>query len=229
MENADTQFMLAAPDVEQHEMENADTQFMLAPPDVEQHEMENGDTQLMLTPPELPDPAQPTPAVSPVAPAVPPEGVSAESMIMAVVCAYGHHSPQNASSCRICGSPIAPQGPRLVPRPVLAVLRASDGTTAAVDRVVLIGRAPSANRSTARAPRLMTVHSPGHDISRTHVEVCPEGWQVAVTDLNSTNGTVLHRPGAAGVEVLGPGTAAVIPLGSVLELGDGVSVVVDFP
>ena len=59
---------------------------------------------------------------------------------------------------------------------MLAVLRSSDGTTAEVDRAVLIGRAPSGQRSSARAPRLMTVPSPGHDISRTHLEVAPEGW-----------------------------------------------------
>ena len=86
---------------------------------------------------------------------------------------------------------------RSMSRPVLAVLRASDGSTAEVDRAVLIGRAPSAQRSSARAPRLMTVPSPGHDISRTHLEVAPEGWSVAVTDLHSTNGTILVRPGEA--------------------------------
>ena len=100
--------------------------------------------------------------------------VSQDSLIMAVVCQYGHASPQNATMCRICGSPIAPQGPQLLPRPVLAVLRASDGATAEVDRAVLVGRAPSAQRSSARAPRLLTVPSPGHDISRTHLEVAPE-------------------------------------------------------
>ena len=41
----------------------------------------------------------------------------------------------------------------------------------------------------------MTVPSPGHDISRTHLEVAPEGWSVVVTDLHSTNGTILVRPG----------------------------------
>ncbi len=82
-----------------------------------------------------------------------------------------------------------------MPRPVLAVLRASDGTTADVDRAVLVGRAPTGDRSTTRAPRLMTVPSPGHDISRTHLEVLPDGWEVVVTDLHSTNGTTLIGPG----------------------------------
>ena len=80
---------------------------------------------------------------------------------------------------------------------MLAVLRSSDGATVEVDRAVLVGRAPSSHRSSARAPRLMTVPSPGHDISRTHLEVAPDGWQIVVTDLNSTNGTVLVRPEGA--------------------------------
>jgi hypothetical protein len=176
--------------------------------------MENGDTQLMA----------PMPPASPPSP-----GLSQDSMIMAVVCQYGHTSPQNATVCRICGSPIVPQGPQLVPRPSLAVLRASNGVTEDVDRVVLIGRAPAASASTARAPRLMTVPSPGQDISRTHVEVAPDGWQVMVTDLRSTNGTIVIQPGTGERAQLPPGEPVPVPLGSVLELGDGVSVLLDFP
>jgi hypothetical protein len=187
-------------------------------------EADNADTEMMPPPyvPAAPEP--PAPATSPATET----GLSDNSLIMAVVCQYGHASPQNATHCRTCGSPIAPQGPQLVPRPVLAVLRSSDGTTADVDRAVLIGRAPSAQRSSARAPRLMTLPSPGHDISRTHVEVVPEGWQIVVTDLHSTNGTVLAHPGGDRQQ-LTPGEATQVQLGSVLELGDGISVLIDFP
>ncbi|HSU37095.1 MAG TPA: FHA domain-containing protein [Propionibacteriaceae bacterium] len=182
-----------------------------------QAQMENADTQLM------------TSAFPPPDPTPPPTDGSQDSLIMAVVCPYGHPSPQNATSCRVCGSPIAPQGPRLLPRPVLAVLRASDGSTAAVDRAVLVGRAPSAQRSSSRAPRLLTVPSPGHDISRTHVEIAPDGWQIAVTDLNSTNGTVLVRPEGVDRQQLAPGETVVVQLGTVVELGDDISVLIDFP
>lgn len=192
--------------------------------------IENGDTELMAAP------VSPDPDPAPGAAAPPglfgdtnPDSQSQDSMIMAVVCQYGHSSPQNATVCRVCGTPIAPQGPRLVPRPPLAVLRASNGTVADVDRAVLVGRAPSANRSTARAPRLLTVPSPGHDISRTHVEVAPDGWQVVVTDLRSTNGTVLIKPGSGERQQLPSGESVPVPLGTVMELGDGVSVLIDFP
>ncbi len=191
--------------------------------------IEHGDTQLMM-------PATPIAATEPLpAPEEefednePTAEMSQDSMVMAVVCQYGHSSPQNATVCRVCGNPIAPQGPRLVVRPPLAVLRASNGESMQVDRAVLVGRAPSASRSTARAPRLLTVPSPGHDISRNHVEVTPDGWQVVVTDLQSTNGTVLMRPGSGDRQQLPPNEPVAVPLGSVMELGDGVSVLIDFP
>ncbi len=154
---------------------------------------------------------------------------SAELAILAVLCPNGHASEPNATSCRVCGSPVGTQGPQLVGPPVLAVLRASNGTSAEVDRPILIGRAPSSDRSSSRTPRLMTVPSPNHDISRTHLEIAPDEWQVVVTDLNSTNGTILVPPGAGDGQQLAPGERIPVQMGTVLELGDGVSVLIDFP
>ena len=152
-----------------------------------------------------------------------------DSAILAVFCANGHVSPPSATSCRVCGGPVGTQGPQFVAYPVLAVLRASDGSSAQLDRPVLIGRAPSTDRSDNRAPRLMTVPSPNHDISRTHLEVAPDGWQIVATDLNSTNGTILVRPGGVERQQLAPGEPVPVQVGSVIELGDGVSVLIDFP
>ena len=152
-----------------------------------------------------------------------------DSAILAVLCQNGHANPPNSNRCRVCGSPVARRVPQFVAGPVLAVLRVSDGSTAEVDRPVLIGRAPSGDRASSRSPRLMPVPSPNHDISRTHLEVAPKGWQIVVTDLNSTNGTVLVRPGAVDRQQLAPGEPVPVQLGSVIELGDGVTVLIDFP
>jgi hypothetical protein len=154
---------------------------------------------------------------------------SSEPAILAVLCPNGHANPPDTTSCRVCGGPVGTHGPQLVGPPVLAVLRASDGTSAEVDRPVLIGRAPSSDRSSSRTPRLMTVPSPNHDISRTHLEVAPDDWQVVVTDLNSTNGTILVWPGDVDRQQLAPGERIPVQVGSVMELGDGVSVLIDFP
>jgi len=156
-------------------------------------------------------------------------GGSTEPAILAVLCPNGHANPPDTTSCRVCGGPVGTHGPQLVGPPVLAVLRASDGTSAEVDRPVLIGRAPSSDRSSSRTPRLMTVPSPNHDISRTHLEVAPDDWQVVVTDLNSTNGTILVWPGDVDRQQLAPGERIPVQVGSVMELGDGVSVLIDFP
>jgi hypothetical protein len=153
----------------------------------------------------------------------------ADSAILALLCPQGHASPPSSTSCRVCGSPVAAQAPQFVARPVLATLRASNGSSTALDRSVLIGRAPSIDGSRGEVPRLMTVPSPNHDISRTHLEVAPDDWQIVATDLNSTNGTVLMRPGAAERQQLVPGEPVPVPVGSVMELGDGVSVLIDFP
>src|SRR5215217_7548951 len=173
------------------------------------------------TPPTLPLSSSPR---APLA-----QDPSTESLIMAADCPHGHSNPPAAATCRMCGAAIAPQRPRLIHRPVLCVLQASDGTTADVDRAVLVGRAPDPDRSNFKAPRLMSVQSPGHDISRTHVEVAPEGWQVIATDLNSTNGTVLIRPGGYERQQLAPGEHVPVQPGSVLDLGDGVSITVALP
>jgi hypothetical protein len=190
-----------------------------------------GAAQAAMPPPVSPDVDTPPTLTSstPVPSMPPPDGSSTESLILAADCPSGHSNPPAASNCRICGAAIPPQGPRLVRRPVLCVLRASDGTTAEVDRAVLVGRAPDPDRSNFKAPLLMSLQSPGHDISRTHVEVAPEGWQVVATDLNSTNGTVLVRPGGYERQQLAPGDHVPVQPGSVLELGDGVSITVALP
>jgi hypothetical protein len=213
----------------------ADTQLMEVPVEHPAFDPQLGRPQASATQAAMPPPVAAdvdTPPTLPLStsPRTPPvQDPSTESLIMAADCPYGHSNPPAAATCRMCDAPISPQRPRLIHRPVLCVLQASDGTTANVDRAVLVGRAPDADRSNFKAPRLMSVQSPGHDISRTHVEVAPEGWQVMATDLNSTNGTVLIRPGGYERQQLAPGEHVPVQPGSVLELGDGVSITVALP
>jgi pSer/pThr/pTyr-binding forkhead associated (FHA) protein len=109
----------------------------------------------------------------------------------------------------------------------------SDGQTVLVDGVVLIGRAPEARRFTStEQPQLITVPSRLHEISSTHVEVRPgtgaDQGSAVVTDMGSTNGTVLVQPGV-GPEDLKPGIAVALVPGAVINLGDGVSIQVTRP
>ena len=143
-----------------------------------------------------------------------------------MVCPHGHASPPGELRCRDCGVAVTDQRTRRVAQPVLAVLRVSDGAEAPVDRTVLVGRAPAARG--AGPVRLLTVPSPAHDISRTHLEVAVDGWRVTVTDLHSTNGTLLVDP-AGGRRSLPPGQPVPVRAGDVLELAEGVSVTVTDP
>lgn len=149
-------------------------------------------------------------------------------MVLALQCPNRHPNPPDARQCRRCGAPLQGQ-PQLIGKPVLATLRPNSGQPLDVDRTVLIGRSPTANRVAREAlPRLLTVPSPSHDISRTHLEVGPEGWNLTVTDLHSTNGTRLVRPSGEH-EQLPPGEPVPVHPGCVLDLGDGVTILVDDP
>jgi resuscitation-promoting factor RpfA len=102
----------------------------------------------------------------------------------------------------------------------------STGLVVSLNRPVLIGRAPQASASNADIPRLITVASPNQDISRTHCEVRMDDDDVVVTDLHSTNGILLLRQGA-GAQRLHPGEATVVESGVVVDLGEGVTFLVE--
>jgi hypothetical protein len=95
----------------------------------------------------------------------------------------------------------------------------TDGTTIVVDRPILLGRAPDAARFTGEdVPRLVQVRSPERDVSATHVEVRPAGDTVVVTDMDSTNGTVIVLPDQPAFR-LHPRTGVPVPAGAYVELG----------
>jgi hypothetical protein len=130
------------------------------------------------------------------------------------------------------GIPGQPPAPEVVNRPV-AKLVLSSGEKVEVDRAVLVGRAPEARRIAAsEQPRLVTVPSPQQEISSTHLEVRPgsgaDHGSAVVTDLGSTNGTVLVQPGLAP-EDLQPGVPVQLLPGAILDLGDGVTIQVTNP
>ncbi|WP_322921121.1 FHA domain-containing protein [Nocardioides renjunii] len=129
----------------------------------------------------------------------------------------------------IPGQEIAPE---VVADPV-ASLVFSTGDVVAVDRAVLVGRAPEARRFASHdQPHVVTVPSPHQEISSTHLEIRPgagaDHGSAIATDLGSTNGTVLAQPGL-DAEELKPGIAVSLIPGAVLDLGDGVTIQVTNP
>lgn len=100
----------------------------------------------------------------------------------------------------------------------------STGRVLALDRVLVLGRRPRVTRTAGGVvPALIAVESPTHDISRNHIEIRRDGDSVLVTDLNTTNGTVLLR-GTEPPRRLHPGEATLIISGDVVDIGDEVTV-----
>jgi hypothetical protein len=107
----------------------------------------------------------------------------------------------------------------------------SSGEVVDVDRPVVVGRAPEQGRFGGdEGVRLVTVPSPHHEISSTHVEIRPgEGGDLGsavVTDLGSTNGTVVVQPGQPADD-LQPGIAVRLSPGATIDLGEGVTIQVE--
>lgn len=108
-----------------------------------------------------------------------------------------------------------------------ARIRLSTGQIVELDRTVIIGRKPRSTRASGSTmPHLIAVDSPESDISRNHLEVRPEGDSVVVIDLHTTNGSTLLRPGADPVR-LHPGEQTLVLGGDVIDVGDGVTVMIE--
>jgi hypothetical protein len=176
--------------------------------------------------PAPPGPPPPPPIVQPpteAMPAPPPPETDHDGLTVT-----GAWEPPAAQPPGIPGQPPAPD----VTVPVARLL-ISNGDVVDVDRAVVIGRAPEARRfNDTEQPRLVTVPSPHLEISSTHIEVRPgsgaDHGSAVVTDLGSTNGTVLVQPGL-GPEDLSPGVAVQLMPGALIDLGDGVTIQVTSP
>ncbi|MFC8799352.1 FHA domain-containing protein [Promicromonospora sp. NPDC057138] len=154
--------------------------------------------------------------------------------ILAVTCENGHANPTARENCRECGAALSAEA-ELAPRPSLGRMVVSSGAATSgaagirggqvveLDRPVIVGRRPRTNNTSAdQMPRLVTVSSPQQDISRSHTEISLEDWHVLVSDLATTNGTTLLRPGQPPRR-LHPNEKELVSDGDVVDLGDGVT------
>jgi hypothetical protein len=130
------------------------------------------------------------------------------------------------------GIPGQEPAPAVTSRPV-ARLVISDGQRVEVDRVIVLGRAPMASRfSETDRPTLVRVSSPNQEVSSSHVEIRPgsgaDHGTAVITDLGSTNGTVVAQPGLEPDD-LQPGVSVQLIPGAIIDLGDGVTIQVVRP
>ncbi len=141
--------------------------------------------------------------------------------VHALLCPGSHPSPPGSSVCRMCGVPLPQQDPVTVPRPVLGVLRVSTGDVITLDRGVVMGRSPRTDFDGEERPHVVRLPSGDGEISRTHLQVSLDGWDVLVTDLKSTNGTLVTLPGR-DPERLRPREPFPIQPGTVVSLADDI-------
>ncbi len=91
-----------------------------------------------------------------------------------------------------------------------------------LDAPAIVGRRPRPPRVVRGvAPRLVAVPSPLGEISGTHLGLRQDAGVIVVTDLDSTNGTVVLAPGAEHL-ALRPGESLVVVPGTRIDIGDGV-------
>ncbi len=150
-----------------------------------------------------------------------------EKQVLMVWCPQRHPNAPNSTTCRICRAPVDGSQPQLARRPLLAGVNTNYGEFSDVEAGVLVGRAPDRSRA-PQGSYVMRVHSPSSDISRSHLLVTTKDWNVMVTDLNSTNGTTVMPVGEQPF-VLANGQSVQVELGTILDLGDGVSLRIEPP
>jgi pSer/pThr/pTyr-binding forkhead associated (FHA) protein len=89
-----------------------------------------------------------------------------------------------------------------------------------LEAVTFIGRQPSAPRIfNAGIPQFVQVPSRRYEVSATHVELRQLGATVVVTDMRSTNGTIVAVPGQTP-RTLRQGESAVVTPGTLVDIGD---------
>ena len=139
--------------------------------------------------------------------------------VLAVSCPLGHLTAPADPACRTCHQRVAPQEPRQVHRPTLGGLRLPTGEVVPLDRGVVLGRKPAPVEGSTDWPHLVHL-PPAHSfVSRMHLHIELDGWDVLARDLDSRGGTTLAQPGQEPLR-MSPGEAYVLEPGAVLDLAE---------
>lgn len=151
-----------------------------------------------------------------------------DATVRAILCPSGHANPPEAVACRVCRMDVGDAPIQTISRPAVGVLRIESRVEGAPDtipleRSLIVGRKPSSQPSGAgHHDASVVIDVPGGELSRNHVRLTLEGWHVLVTDLGSTNGTVVTLPGRTPTR-LRRGEATPITPGTVITLAETVS------
>ncbi|GAA4576128.1 FHA domain-containing protein [Planotetraspora kaengkrachanensis] len=143
-------------------------------------------------------------------------------MVLGVDCKNDHFNDPRVPYCAVCGIAIDQRSvmPYQGSRPPLGVLVLDDGMTLQLDSDYVLGRDPErAAEVQAGKARPARVTSPDGSVSRRHLRVALEGWDVNLIDLGSVNGTQIQPPGDPNFYDIPPEEEVAIHPGTTVRVG----------
>ena len=144
----------------------------------------------------------------------------AGALVTSITCPAAHPNRVEAETCWVCGEAILDRTVVTIGRPDLGRLVFDGGRSVGLHRPVIIGRNPPDDAELDGEPATpFRVPDPEAILSRQHLEVRIDGWNVMLVDRKSRNFTTITRPGERTERLL-PGIPAWCPPGSSVVLAD---------
>ncbi|MFB4292121.1 FHA domain-containing protein [Nonomuraea sp. ATR24] len=143
-------------------------------------------------------------------------------LVYGVDCTNDHFNDPRAPYCAVCGIALVQRSlvPYKGPRPQLGVLVLDDGSALPLDSDYLLGRDPERAPEVAGGnARPAKVTSPDGSVSRRHLRVALDGWDVNLVDLGSVNGTQIQPPGDPNFYDIPPNEPVTIAPGTTVRVG----------
>ncbi|MDR8409333.1 FHA domain-containing protein [Nonomuraea sp. 3-1Str] len=143
-------------------------------------------------------------------------------LVYGVDCKNDHFNDPRSPYCAVCGIALVQRTlvPYKGPRPSLGVLVLDDGTTLPLETDYLLGRDPErAPEVAGGSARPAKVTSPDGSVSRRHLRVALDGWDVNLVDLGSVNGTQIQPPGDPNFYDIPPNEPVTIAPGTTVRVG----------
>lgn len=187
-------------------------------------------------PPPMPGPSSGPMSAVPPLPDAPPHGNGtapdqhfepAEAdpnrpLVYGVDCKNDHFNDPRVPYCAVCGIALVQRTlvPYKGPRPSLGVLILDDGMALPLESDYLLGRDPERAPEVAGGnARPAKVTSPDGSVSRRHLRVALDGWDVNLVDLGSVNGTQIQPPGDPNFYDIPPNEPVTITPGTTVRVG----------
>lgn len=141
-----------------------------------------------------------------------PTTTSSQPSVEARLCTCGRVNPPTCALCQQCGVSIEHIDLTVETRPTVAILELENGDVIDIDTNLSIGRQPPSTNG------FDVVEVDLEGLSRHHIDVIIEGWDILVIDRESKNGVMVAAPGQ-GPDVIEPNQPWLVGIGSTLYLG----------